>query len=169
MKQVTALELKKKLEDHRVFLIDVREPLEHRRESIEGDHLIPLGDLSLERLPEIKGPCVMYCKMGKRSRDACEKLLGQDPSLDLAFLEGGILAWCQEGYPVKKSETRILPLDRQTQIAVGLITFTGTVLGTLMDPILYILPCFMGLGLMFAGTTGWCGMAIFLSKMPWNR
>jgi hypothetical protein len=27
----------------------------------------------------------------------------------------------------------------------------------------------MGLGLINAGATGWCGMAMLLAKMPWNR
>jgi hypothetical protein len=26
-----------------------------------------------------------------------------------------------------------------------------------------------GLGLINAGVTGWCGMAMLLAKMPWNR
>ncbi|MDG6745875.1 DUF2892 domain-containing protein [Staphylococcus aureus] len=28
---------------------------------------------------------------------------------------------------------------------------------------------FVGAGLMFAGVTGWCGMANLLRVMPWNR
>ncbi|MDK4530548.1 DUF2892 domain-containing protein, partial [Kingella kingae] len=28
---------------------------------------------------------------------------------------------------------------------------------------------FVGVGLVFAGVTGFCGMAKLLAKMPWNR
>jgi hypothetical protein len=28
---------------------------------------------------------------------------------------------------------------------------------------------FFGAGLTMAGSTGWCGLAILMSKMPWNR
>jgi hypothetical protein len=32
-----------------------------------------------------------------------------------------------------------------------------------------LIPAFLGAGLTMAGSTGWCGLAILLSKMPWNR
>jgi hypothetical protein len=28
---------------------------------------------------------------------------------------------------------------------------------------------FFGAGLIFAGVTGFCGLALILAKMPWNR
>ncbi|MDR8242161.1 DUF2892 domain-containing protein, partial [Acinetobacter baumannii] len=33
----------------------------------------------------------------------------------------------------------------------------------------YVIPGFVGAGLMLAGMTGWCGMAKLLAVMPWNR
>lgn len=169
MKIITALELKKRLDKDEVLLIDVREPAEHRSEYIDGSYLIPIGEISIERLPSTKRPIVIHCSSGKRSSDACGKLLALNPSLDVSSLEGGIIAWNQAGYNVKKSGSNILPLDRQTQIVVGFIAFSGTILGTWMNYVFYILPGFIGAGLMFAGITGWCGMAKLLAKMPWNR
>jgi hypothetical protein len=32
-----------------------------------------------------------------------------------------------------------------------------------------LIPAFLGAGLTMAGSTGWCGLAILLSKMPWNK
>ena len=32
-----------------------------------------------------------------------------------------------------------------------------------------VVPLLLGCGLLFAGITGTCGMAILLAKMPWNR
>jgi hypothetical protein len=98
-----------------------------------------------------------------------ETLGNFNPSLDVVSLEGGIVAWSQAGFNVKKSGSTILPLDRQTQITTGFIAFSGTILGALINPGFYILPGFIGAGLMFAGLTGWCGMAKLLAKMPWNR
>lgn len=169
MKTITASELKNKLDKDEVLLIDVREPAEHRSECIEGSYLIPLGEISAERLPSTKRPIVIHCRSGKRSTDACVKLLATNPFLDVASLEGGIVAWSQAGYNVRKSGSNILPLDRQTQIAAGFIAFSGTILGALINPAFYILPGFIGAGLMFAGITGWCGMAKLLARMPWNR
>lgn len=169
MKTITALELKKRLDKDQVLLIDVREPVEHRGEFIDGACLIPLGEISIDKLPSTKRPIVIHCRSGKRSADACAKLLAINASLDVASLEGGIVAWSQAGFNVKKSGSTILPLDRQTQIAAGFIAFSGTILGALINPTFYILPGFIGAGLMFAGLTGWCGMAKLLAKMPWNR
>ncbi len=169
MKTITASELKKRLDKDQVLLVDVREPAEHSSECIDGACLIPLGEISFERLPSTKRPIVIHCKSGKRSADACAKLLAANPSLDISSLEGGIIAWSQAGYNVKKSGSYILPIDRQTQIAVGLIAFSGTILGAFINSVFYILPGFIGAGLMFAGLTGWCGMARLLAKMPWNK
>lgn len=169
MKTITASELKKRLDKDEILLIDVREPAEHRSECIDGACLIPLGEISIDKLPSTKRPIVIHCRSGKRSADACAKLLASNPSLDVTSLEGGIVAWSQAGFNVKRSGSNILPLDRQTQITAGFIAFSGTILGALINPGFYILPGFIGAGLMFAGLTGWCGMAKLLAKMPWNR
>ncbi len=169
MKTIAVSELKKRLDNDEVLLIDVRELAEHRSECIEGACLIPLGEICLEKLPSTKRPIVIHCRSGKRSSDACAKLLASDPSLDVSSLEGGIVAWSQAGYSVKKSASNILPLDRQTQVAAGLLVLLGTILGALVNPTFYLLSGVVGGGLMFAGITGWCGMARLLAIMPWNK
>ncbi|MFY7697760.1 MAG: rhodanese-like domain-containing protein [Legionella sp.] len=93
MKTITASELKTKLENDDVLLIDVREPEEYNIERIDGAYLIPLGQISIEQLPTTNKPIVIHCHSGKRSADACAKLLKDMPSLDVSSLEGGIIAW----------------------------------------------------------------------------
>jgi hypothetical protein len=46
---------------------------------------------------------------------------------------------------------------------------TGAVLAMAVNPGFIWLSAFIGAGLVFAGSTGWCGMAKLLSAMPWNR
>lgn len=162
-------ELKDKLDQDNVILIDVREPAEYRSSSIDGACLIPLSEISCDMLASKEKPIVIYCASGKRSQDACRKLLVQDPTLDLYSLEGGITAWEKSGFSLKKTDRNILPLDRQTQLTAGLLVFLGVILGIFVHYNFYWLSGFVGLGLMFAGLTGWCGMAILLAKMPWNR
>lgn len=169
MKKITAKELKHKLEKGEVVLIDVREPAEHRGEHIEGAYLIPLDSINLEKLPSTDKPFVIHCRSGRRSMEACKKLLKENPSLELHSLDGGIVSWQDEGFHVNKSSSNILPLDRQTQVTVGFLALSGTLLGTFVEPAFYIIPGFVGTGLMFAGITGWCGMAKLLAKMPWNQ
>lgn len=103
MKSITALELKKKLDAGEVFLIDVREPEEYRDMYIEGACLIPLGEITKHKIPTTSRPIVIYCRSGKRSSNACQKLLAEESSLDITNLEGGIAAWEAAGLPVKRS------------------------------------------------------------------
>jgi len=169
MKTITAADLKKYLDQDSMLLIDVREPAEHRTESIDNACLIPLAEISLEKIPSKSRPIVIHCRSGKRSSEACKKLLAQDPTLDLYSLEGGIIAWKEAGFNIKQSGSNILPLDRQTQFAAGILAFSGVILGTFVNQGFYLLPGFVGLGLMLAGLTGWCGMAKLLARAPWNR
>jgi hypothetical protein len=45
----------------------------------------------------------------------------------------------------------------------------GVALGTWVHLAFYGLSAFVGAGLVFAGITDWCGMAMVLAKMPWNQ
>lgn len=169
MNTIQASELKEKLEDGTVLLIDVREPAEYKTEHIDGAHLIPLSEICPEKLPSKSSTIVIQCSAGKRSMEACNKLLAKDASLNLFTLEGGLLAWKQAGYPVQHLGGQTLPLDRQVQLTAGFIVFLGVLLTVLIDHYFLFIPGFIGLGLMFAGLTGHCGMAKLLAKMPWNR
>ncbi|MBI2174946.1 MAG: DUF2892 domain-containing protein [Candidatus Omnitrophica bacterium] len=53
---------------------------------------------------------------------------------------------------------------RQVQIAAGSLVVLG-----LLIPHGWWLALFVGAGLVFAGISGTCGMAVLLSRMPWNR
>jgi hypothetical protein len=55
------------------------------------------------------------------------------------------------------------------QITAGSLVVLGVVLGLMVQPAFLGLSAFVGAGLVFAGTTGWCGMAKLLAMMPWNR
>lgn len=150
-------------------LVDVREPVEHAEDHIDGAKLIPLGQLE-KRVGEIdrKVPVVVMCRSGKRGSEALRKLeeLGFN---DVRNLEGGIIAWKGEGHPVNRSKRKVLPLMQQVQITIGVGVLVGVVLSQTVDPRFVYLSAFFGAGLLFAGTTGWCGLAILMSKMPWNR
>jgi hypothetical protein len=58
---------------------------------------------------------------------------------------------------------------RQVQIAAGSLVLLGLLLSQAMAPAWILLSWFVGAGLVFAGITGWCGMAQLLARMPWNR
>lgn len=169
VKIMKASDLKHRLSSGDVVLVDVREPHEHHFESINGAHLVPLGDISYTKLPTKKsGPIVIHCKSGRRSEEACKKLLAENPDLELYSLEGGIVAWKEAGGSVN-NKSGTISLERQTQIVAGSLALTGAVLGFLVSYKFHFLSGFVGAGLTFAGITGWCGTTKLLAKMPWNN
>lgn len=150
-------------------LIDVREPVEHAESHITGAKLIPLGQLE-GRSNEIDrdSTVVLMCRSGKRSEEAREKLHAMGLT-NVRSLKGGILAWKQAGLPTDASERSVFPLMRQVQLAIGICVLTSAVLALTVNPLWALLCAFFGAGLTIAGSTGWCGLAMVMSKMPWNR
>ena len=152
------------------LVVDVREDYEHGEERIEGAVLRPLSSFDPAALRQEAGPrrVVFQCRSGKRSLDAAERYARDDePTFHLA---GGIEGWKSAGRPVVRPEAGPrLPLMRQVQIAAGALAAVGTGLGVAASPWFLAVPGFVGCGLMFAGITGWCGMAKLLAVMPWNR
>jgi adenylyltransferase/sulfurtransferase len=89
-------QLKAKLADDHVMILDVREQFEWDIARIERSMLIPLGDLpfQMDEIPRDKEIVVM-CKSGVRSAQATE-FLRQQGFRDVYNLEGGINAWAEK-------------------------------------------------------------------------
>ncbi|MCB1132313.1 MAG: rhodanese-like domain-containing protein [Verrucomicrobiae bacterium] len=152
-------------------LIDVRTPVEHAEIRISGSHSMPLDRLDPEEVKSVSGAgdgCVLICLSGKRAEEARRRLEAAGVA-NLIVLEGGVTAWNHAGLPVERSPRKVLPLIRQVQLVLGLLAMTGSILALTVHPNLAIIPAVLGGGLAVAGATGWCGLAMLLSKMPWNR
>ena len=170
IKNIDAKTLKKWLENDEAVIVDVREPAEHASKNISSAKLLPLGQINLDSIPDHEGKkLVLHCHSGKRSASACAKLLQEDPDLEIYNLEGGICAWSDSGCQTKDSGKFFLPLDRQVQIIIGLGVLTGSILGYFASEKFFLLSGFFGAGLIFAGLTGFCGLAVVMAKMPWNK
>lgn len=168
---ITANELNETLKSGRkVALIDVRTPAEHGEIHIEGSHLMPLDRLDADaakRIATASEECVLVCRSGKRATTAHEKLAAAGCD-KLKVLEGGVTAWDQAGLPVNRGR-KVMSLERQVRVGAGLMVLLGVILGTWVHAGFYGLSAFVGAGLVFAGITDWCGMAMVLAKMPWNQ
>jgi len=107
VKIMSSAELKKKLEaEENLLLIDCRNPEELVGGYIQQAKLIPLSDFDgipefLEGKEEVE--IVVQCRSGARSMQACN-ILYTNGFTNLSNLDGGILAWIEEGYPIKKKE-----------------------------------------------------------------
>ena len=86
----------------------------------------------------------------------------------MVVVQGGTNAWVAAGLPVVRGR-KTISIERQVRIVAGTLVVIGTGLGWLVHPVFFILSAFVGAGLVFAGATDICGMAIVLAKAPWNR
>jgi rhodanese-related sulfurtransferase len=168
MKTAKPQEAGEKLQGKR--FIDVRTAAEYDEKHIPGSELIPLQEWSREKLSGRVGEdCVLVCKSGKRSRMAAEKLAEWGCG-DAVVLEGGVDEWEACGHPVNRGVAAgVLPLERQVRIVIGLLVVVGVVLGLTVNPLWQILSGVMGAGLVFSGLTDWCGIAMIIARLPWNR
>lgn len=69
----------------------------------------------------------------------------------------------------KKNVKEPLPIMRQVQIIVGFMVLLGVVLSFTVSQYFAILSGFFGAGLLFAGLTGTCGLAVMLEFLPYNK
>jgi len=173
MNTITPQQLAASRNGNPLDLVDVRTPAEHRAVHIADARLIPLDRVNADEVKRTRpadshGPTYVVCKSGGRSKTAIEKLHKQDPALDLVLVEGGTDAAIQQGVPVVRGKQSI-SLERQVRIAAGFLVALGVAAGFFLSPWWLILPAFVGCGLVFAGITNTCGMAMLLARMPWNR
>lgn len=170
---VTVRELNRRLAaGQEAELLDVRTPGEYAAGHVPGAELIPLDELDpaafgRERSGDV-APVYVLCQSGGRARKAIEKLERAGVQ-GCVLVEGGTQAWLDAGLPVNRGESKVLPLMRQVQITIGLVSATGAALALAVNPWFALLPLITGCGLLFAGITGYCGLAMILAKMPWNR
>ena len=154
--------------DGEAVLVDVREDFEHAVERIENarHHCLSKFDPDTLRQECEDLRIVFHCRSGKRSAEAAAKFGGEQ----VFHLQGGIEGWKAAGQPVLRSASAPkIDIMRQVQITAGFLIVSGVVLGALVNPWLYGISAFVGCGLIFAGLSGWCGMAKLLSVMPWNK
>lgn len=155
-----------------IRLIDVRTPAEFTEVHAAPAKLLSLDKISGDAVRQLFGPLndsspiYVICKSGNRGRQACEKL--KNAGLNLINVEGGTTAWAAAGLPVVRGK-KTISLERQVRIVAGSMVFLGTLLGALVNPAFLIIPGFVGAGLVFAGVTDTCGMAMILARLPWNQ
>jgi rhodanese-related sulfurtransferase len=152
-----------------VLLVDVREPAEHAGEKIPGSILLPLSKFNPARIPsDPNKKLVLYCRSGNRSTQAAQKLFAAGFT-DVTHLSCGISGWKEQGFPTQVNKNAPISMMRQVQIVAGSLVFTGTVLGAFVSPAFLFLSGFVGAGLMFAGISDTCAMAMLLAKLPYNQ
>jgi rhodanese-related sulfurtransferase len=154
-----------------IELIDVRTPLEYREVHVDCACNVPLDtldppNLMMHRPEKLNAPLYVICRSGGRATQACEKFITAGFP-NVVNVEGGTLACIEAGVPVVRGK-KVVSLERQVRIAAGLIVLIGVAVGFFTHPLGFGLSAFVGAGLVFAGVTDTCPMALLIAKMPWN-
>lgn len=148
-------------------LVDIRGADEHAREHIPGAINLPLERIG--ELPNDGRAVVFHCRSGMRTAGNAAQLAQAACDCDAYILEGGIDAWRSAGHKTIADKSQPIEVMRQVQITAGSLVVIGVLLGLFVAPGFFGLAAFVGAGLIFAGVSGWCGMAQLLRAMPWNR
>jgi sulfur-carrier protein adenylyltransferase/sulfurtransferase len=106
IEELAPFEAEQEIEGGDVVLVDTREPHEYEEAHLEGARLVPPGVLQDEIgsvVPDRSQRVLLYCRVGNRSARAVEQMveLGYE---NVAHVEGGILAWQEQGLPVIEAE-----------------------------------------------------------------
>ena len=160
-----------------LWLIDVRSPAEYRQGHVAGALLYPLDQWQAPQLLEQlrsqgwdeQQPLYLICQAGQRAVKAAGKL-GQT-STTLVIVEGGTQACIDSGFTLEREagHGNTLSLQRQVLITAGSLILLGLALYAWVTPLGLLLSGFVGAGLVFAGVSNTCGLALLLARMPWNR
>lgn len=169
---ISPKELHERRQQGHCDLIDVRTPAEYREVHATDAVNQPLDRLSPEEIMKARNgsadqPLYVICKSGNRAGKACDKFIAAGYQ-NVVNVEGGTDAWASSGLPVVRGK-KTISLERQVRICAGFLVLAGALLGIFVHPYFAGISAFVGAGLMFAGITDTCGMAMMLAKMPWNQ
>ncbi len=191
---IIAAEDLQKIDPKTSIILDVRTDMEHAEKHIAQEHIhIPLDQLDAQSLIVEKGlspdTCIyLLCRSGARATQAAQKFFNAG-FYNVKVVKGGIIS-CEEcgqslgGYGAPKNTDgavpagltspcragcRPIPLERQVRIAAGLLVVLGSLLALFVKVSFVAIPLFVGCGLIFAGITDRCGLALVLTKAPWNK
>ncbi|MDC0535981.1 rhodanese family protein [Francisellaceae bacterium] len=150
-----------------IKIVDIRNPDEFARESIKSAQNIPSDKLD-ECVLDKDDMVIFHCQAGNRTKQNHAKI--EKLGLKKAYImEGGILAWKKASQPLNVDQKAPLPVMRQVQIIVGFMVVIGVILALTISPWFSLISAFFGGGLLFAGLTGYCGMANVLLLIPYNQ
>ncbi|WP_029591598.1 rhodanese family protein [Franconibacter pulveris] len=159
------------LKDNNMTVFDIREEEDWRREHIPGARSFSPASKSGSQdfIFSEQDLVVFHCQRGIRTEQNADYLVRAVSPARVLLMQGGIDAWKKAGFITIQDLRQPLPLIRQVHIAAGTLVLAGSLAGALTAPIFYVVPGVVGAGLLFAGLSGWCGMARLLSLMPWNQ
>jgi rhodanese-related sulfurtransferase len=167
--ECSVTQCQKKLREGHSILLDVRTWPEYEEVHVQGAEWMPLAELDVERVKVLSGKkeVMVMCLSGGRARQAAHKLT--QVGVNAVVVSGGMQAWQAGALEVIKGHSKVIPLMRQVQIVVGAVVLGSSLMVWAGYTSMIWLSAFIGAGLLVAGLTGFCGLALILARMPWNQ
>ncbi|MFC9343848.1 rhodanese-like domain-containing protein [Streptomyces sp. NPDC057020] len=155
-------------------VVDVRTPGEFASGRLPGAVNVPLERIE-DTVPDLRDattsrPLLLVCASGARSEKAVAALASH--GVAAASLTGGTRGWASAGHPLEYPQgpvRRVWGMERQVRFTAGALVLLGLALGLLVHPAFQLLPAGIAGGLVFSALTDTCGMAVVLSRLPFNR
>lgn len=175
MKNITVKNFKKVLDVEKnnpsIAFINVCTSAEYAEKHIEGVQSIPL-DILEENISSLENKETIYihCRSGRRGEKAVKKLESHSLNAEIVNVTGGLYAWEEAGFSTNSLSSSKMTVMRQVFLTAGLLVLLGIILSFVTNNTNFLfISAFVGLGLSISGATGWCGLQMLLSKMPWNK
>ena len=168
IKTVTATQLANRLKNEKIRIIDIRSADEYARVHITGAENVTADHINDKLCYTNEDILVFSCMSGMRTQN-CSTNLKKLHAKEVLILDGGLNAWKKVGLHTNKNDKAPLPIMRQVQMIVGFMVVVGVILGLTINPLFSLISGFFGAGLLFAGITGFCGLAKVLLLLPYNK
>ncbi|WP_329389464.1 rhodanese-like domain-containing protein [Streptomyces sp. NBC_01351] len=155
-------------------VVDVRAPGEFATGHLPDALNVPLVRLA-RSVPELREvaeqrPLLVVCASGGRSERAVTELAVH--GIAASSLTGGTRAWVAAGHRLEHPAgpaRAVWAMERQVRFTAGGIVLLGLLLGLFVHPAFQLLAGAIGAGLVFSAVTNTCGLALLLSRLPFNR
>lgn len=98
-----ALEVAQLIKEGQIVAVDIRDASAYGRAHLPQAKSLPADEIEtrLAELFMLPGQPVLYDRAGEKAKDLVAKMA--ETGTELAFLEGGILAWEAEGLPIERA------------------------------------------------------------------
>ena len=161
-------QVKQRLDTGDWEILDVRRPDEYQAARVMPSVNIPIDSLAsqLGQLADGK-KWIVFCRSGNRATTAGGMLLAAGMQ-NFCVAKNSLNGWVKNKYPVIREKVP-MSIERQVRATAGSLVVIGSLLAIFISKWFFIIPLFVGCGLIFAGLTDSCTMGEMLMKLPYNK